>query len=50
MAQVNNTPVPYWLSLPLVELTAWIRSSNQIQREEKAKAQAARAAAKTKRK
>ncbi len=30
LAKVNNTPVPFWLSLPLCELSAWIRDSNWI--------------------
>jgi hypothetical protein len=30
MAQVNSTPVYYWLSLPLSQLGGWIRDSNAL--------------------
>jgi hypothetical protein len=30
MAQNNNTPVSYWLSVPLSELTEWIDDNNHI--------------------
>ncbi|HWP51643.1 MAG TPA: hypothetical protein VN626_08100 [Clostridia bacterium] len=36
MAQTNNTPVPFWLSRPLRDLTAWIKESNSIVAEAKA--------------
>jgi electron transfer flavoprotein beta subunit len=36
MAKTNNTPVPFWLSLPLSELIAWIRESNHIVAEAEA--------------
>jgi len=32
LAQANNTPVPFWLDLPLAELRAWILDSNDIQK------------------
>ena len=32
LAQVNHTPVPYWLSLPLSQFGGWIRDSNNIQK------------------
>ena len=32
MSQTNCTPVPYWLSLPLPQLGAWIGDSNGIQK------------------
>lgn len=37
MAQNNNTPVPYWASLPLASLTKWIKASNRLVEEQKAK-------------
>jgi hypothetical protein len=30
MAQNNNTPVSYWLSLPLSDLMLWIGDNNHI--------------------
>lgn len=30
MAQANNTPVSYWVALPLTALIQWIRASNRI--------------------
>jgi len=30
MAKNNNTPVYYWLQLPLVELVEWIKDSNEL--------------------
>lgn len=33
MAQNSHTAVPYWLSLPLVELAAWIEDNNRIAAE-----------------
>lgn len=33
LAQTNNTPVPFWLSLALPELCEWIRASNSVQDE-----------------
>jgi hypothetical protein len=33
MAQVNNTPASYWLSLPLSQLGGWIEDSNFIQQK-----------------
>ncbi|MGN0184680.1 MAG: hypothetical protein ACI4AL_06145 [Aristaeellaceae bacterium] len=35
MAQANNTPVPFWLSLPLWQLKQWIEDSNWIINERK---------------
>ena len=35
MAQNNNTPVSYWLSLPLESLVKWIRASNRLVKEQK---------------
>lgn len=37
MAQTNNTPVSYWASLPLAALTKWIKASNLLVQEAKAK-------------
>jgi len=39
MAQDNNTPVPFWLSLTLMELTQWIHDHNQIVKEKRQKRQ-----------
>lgn len=30
MAQVNCTPAPYWLEMPLYQFRQWIRSSNDL--------------------
>jgi len=30
LAQTNNTPVPFWLSLPLRDLAPWIAESNKL--------------------
>lgn len=30
MAQVNCTPAPYWLKMPLYQFRQWIRSSNDL--------------------
>ena len=30
MAQVNCTPAPYWLEMPLYQFRQWIRSSNEL--------------------
>ena len=35
MAQNNNTPVSYWLSLPLESLVKWTRASNRLVKEQK---------------
>jgi hypothetical protein len=35
LAQNNNTPVPYWLSLPLWKLGLWIKTNNVIVAEAK---------------
>lgn len=37
MAQTNNTPVSYWVSLPLASLMKWIKASNRLVEEERAK-------------
>ncbi len=34
MAKNFNTPVPYWISLPLAEFTRWIRAGNAVIEEE----------------
>ena len=33
MAKTNQTPVSYWLSLPLPSLCKWIKVSNQLVKE-----------------
>lgn len=33
MARTNNTPVSYWMSLPLRELVEWIAASNHLSEE-----------------
>ena len=33
MAKNNQTPVSYWLSLPLPSLFKWIKVSNQLVKE-----------------
>ena len=38
LARNNNTPVPYWLSLPLWRLGQWIKTNNVIVAEEKKEA------------
>ncbi len=38
LARNNNTPVPYWLSLPLWKLSQWIRTNNIIVAEAKKEA------------
>jgi hypothetical protein len=30
MAKNNNTPVSFWLELPLTEFSKWIRASNSV--------------------
>lgn len=30
MARNNNTPTPFWLSLPLAKLPSWIKTNNAI--------------------
>nr|DAQ33719.1 MAG TPA: hypothetical protein [Caudoviricetes sp.]DAU22505.1 MAG TPA: hypothetical protein [Caudoviricetes sp.] len=40
MAQNNNTPVSYWVSLPLLSLTKWIKASNRLVEEQKAQRKA----------
>ncbi|WP_298031690.1 hypothetical protein [uncultured Dysosmobacter sp.] len=42
MAKNNNTPVSFWLSLPLPDLVAWIKASNAIVEKENAERQRAR--------
>ncbi len=45
MAQQNNTPVDFWLSINLPELLRWIKANNAVvqeQKEAKAKAQRTR--------
>ena len=37
MAQNNNTPVSYWAALPLSSLTKWIKASNLLVEEQRAK-------------
>jgi len=37
LAKNWNTPVPYWLGIPLTELREWIRSSNDVVRESEKK-------------
>ena len=36
MAKNFNTPVGYWVSLPLAEFTCWIRAGNAVIEEENA--------------
>jgi hypothetical protein len=45
LAQTNNTPVPYWLSLTIPDFCAWLRASNQIQQEMRESAKKAKDAA-----
>nr|DAL64943.1 MAG TPA_asm: hypothetical protein [Caudoviricetes sp.] len=33
MAKTNQTPVSYWLALPLPSLCKWIKVSNQLVKE-----------------
>lgn len=33
MARENNTPAGFWLDMPLVEFTRWIKANNEIVRE-----------------
>lgn len=40
MAQNNHTPVPFWLSVTLPDLGKWIKESNRIAAETKARRQA----------
>lgn len=35
LARNNNTPIPYWLSLPLWKLRQWIRTNNIVVAKEK---------------
>jgi len=34
MSKTFNTPVSYWISLPLAAFTAWIRAGNTVIEEE----------------
>ena len=38
LARNNNTPIPYWLELPLWKLRQWIRTNNIVVAEEKEEA------------
>ena len=31
LARNNNTPIPYWLSMPIMSLSRWIRTNNRIE-------------------
>lgn len=45
MAQQNNTPVDFWISLSLPELLRWIKANNAVvqeQKEDRAKTRKAR--------
>ncbi len=33
LAQNNNTPASYWLTMRLSALHEWVRANNQLQRE-----------------
>lgn len=33
MAKNNGTDIPFWLSMPLVQLIQWIRTNNRIEAE-----------------
>jgi len=30
MSRTNNTPVPFWLSLPISQFGDWVRDSNTV--------------------
>ena len=36
MSVATYTPVPYWLSMPLIELARWVEDFLQMQKEAKA--------------
>ncbi len=38
MARENNTPVDYWLSIPLQEFGRWIVANNEIVQDQQKKA------------
>ena len=37
MARENNTPVPFWLSIPLREFGKWVIANNEIVQEQREK-------------
>ena len=42
MSKNFNTPVGYWVDLPLAEFTRWIRAGNAVIEEENAEIEKAR--------
>jgi len=33
MSQANNTPLPYWLDMPLSEFDEWVKAAVELSKE-----------------
>nr|WP_296834686.1 hypothetical protein [uncultured Marvinbryantia sp.] len=36
MSRASHTPIPFWLDMPIVRLFRWIKSANEVSREDDA--------------